>query len=182
MNSIVKAGTPEPKPQGQPRRQSVTWSAGSAFTLNCSKKSTYKHSVADLGPFFLKLWQGHKTGGLGSLNDAATNWPPCERTTFRVVVPHGLTVANEAAAQVEPVQAQRHGWPRPHTRSQRSSWLPGRTEELRNDLLINWSLLNQALKKLFGGRHPGTHVKCFAARSWLVLTIPAPGFEGLHDP
>ena len=48
-----------------------------------------------------------QTNGGGFLHDSATCWPPCERTTLRVVVPHGLTVANEAAAQAEPVQAQR---------------------------------------------------------------------------
>ena len=44
---------------------------------------------------------------LGFLNDAATSWPPCEHTTFRLIVPHGLTVTKEAATQAEPFQAQR---------------------------------------------------------------------------
>ena len=58
----------------------------------------------------------------------------------------------------------------------------GSPEELRNCGMTcrsNCSVLNHALAKLFVGPHflPVTHVKCFAARSGLMLTIPCSGFR-----
>ena len=80
-----------------------------------------------------------QTDGGGFLHDAATCRPPCGRTTFRVVVPHGLTVANEAAAQAEPVQAQRGLQLRvghdPHQLSALND-LRGNQEKLRNFRMV----------------------------------------------
>ena len=104
----------------------------------------------------------------------------CQQTTFSLVIPHGLTVASEAATQAE-VQAQRCS----QLRVGHSQHLPStifvvarRTEDLRNDIWIICSVLDHAKQNCsLAAVSSSNHVKSFAVGGWLMLTIPCSGFR-----